>query len=278
MKKLRYLTALLCIALAALMLSGCEKTSSQIEAEKQAEIKAENVADVQAYTQKNFADNMKNETFETFQKYLEEGNIAVSPVFDNDWANRWNQFTEAHGAVKDAVVDLTQRTAEGGYTSRIILTGEDDAMMAMTIAFTDTMAPVSTSISDYSNDADETLGSKMSTAAGNTITGLLVVFCILIGLSLIISCFKFVNKIGGEVKPENKDKKKAAPAAAPAARAAAPAPTSAELDLARNQELVAVIAAAIAAATDSPVALSGDAPVDGYVVRSIRRLHNNKWH
>ena len=39
--------------------------------------------------------------------------------------------------------------------------------------------------------------------------------------------------------------------------------------LAKNQELVAVIAAAIAAAEDKPP--------EGYVVRSIRRLQNNKW-
>ena len=276
MKKLRYLTALLCIVLTALMLSGCEKTSSQIEAEKQAEIKAENIADVAAYTQKYFADAMKSQSYEDFLKFQEGGQYAVSVTFDNDWSNRWKQFTETHGAVKDAAVDLTQRTAEGGYTSRIILTGEDDELMAFTITYDEGMVPVSTAISDYSNDADETLGSKMSTAAGNTVTGLLVVFCILVGLSLIISCFKFVNKLSGEVKPEKKDAKKSAPAAAPAARAAAPA--AAENNLMKEQELVAVIAAAIAAATDSPVAVSGDAPADGYVVRSIRRLHNNKWH
>lgn len=276
MKKRRYLSALILIALAAFMLSGCAKTSSQIEAEKQAEIKAENIKDIAEYTEKYFARAMTTETYDAFVTYLESGQMAVSIPFDNDWSVRWKQFTDEHGAVKDAVVDLTQRTAEGGYNSRIILTGEDDEQMALTISYDETMQPVSTAIAAYSNDTEETMGSKMSTAAGNTITGLLVVFCILIGLSLIISCFRFVNKIGGEVKPENKDAKKSAPSA-PAAKAA-PQTKAAQPDLMKDEELVAVIAAAIAAYTDSPVAVSGDAPVDGYVVRSIRRLNNNKWH
>ena len=71
MKKLRYLTALLCIVLAAMMLSGCGKTSSQVEAEKQAEIKAANIEDVAAYTQKYFADTMKNSTYETFIQFTD---------------------------------------------------------------------------------------------------------------------------------------------------------------------------------------------------------------
>ena len=275
MKKLRYLTALLCIVLAAMMLSGCGKTSSQVEAEKQAEIKAANIEDVAEYTQKYFAETMKNSTYETFIQFTDADNTVVSKVFDNDWASRWKQFTDAHGKVTDAVVDLTQRTAEGGYTSRVILTGEDGQLMAFTVSYDERMIPVSTAIAAYSNDNEETLGSKMATAAGNTVTGLLVVFFILVGLSLIISCFKFVNKLGGEVKPEKKDSKKSAAAAkpagkaapAPAARAAAP---SVELDLEKNKELAAVIAAAIAAYEEKPV--------EGYVVRSIRRLGNNKWH
>ena len=153
MKKLRYLTALLCIVLAAMMLSGCGKTSSQVEAEKQAEIKAANIEDVAAYTQKYFADTMKNSTYETFIQFTDADNTVVSKVFDNDWASRWKQFTDAHGKVTDAVVDLTQRTAEGGYTSRVILTGEDGQLMAFTVTYDERMIPVSTAIAAVSIQA-----------------------------------------------------------------------------------------------------------------------------
>lgn len=276
MKKIRFLSALIAILIMSALLSGCAKTSSQIESEKQEEIKAANIADVQKYTEEYFAQAMKTATLEQFTAFVDGGETVVSKTFDNDWGNRWQQFIDEHGQVKDAVVDLTQRTAEGGYTSRIILTGEDGEQMALTVTYDEAMIPLSTAISPYSNDAEETLGSKMSTAAGNTITGLLVVFFILIGLSLIISCFKFVNKAAGEVAPQNKDAKKAAPAKAAAAPAkAVPAVSAPEDDLMKNQELVAVISAAVAAYAAEE---AGNVPVDGYVVRSIKRLHNNKWH
>jgi hypothetical protein len=56
---------------------------------------------------------------------------------------------------------------------------------------------------------------------------------------------------------------KAAPAAAPAVSAPAPAPVVEEVPETDDLELVAVITAAIAA--------GGQAPADGFVVRSIRR-------
>ena len=69
-----------------------------------------------------------------------------------------------------------------------------------------------------------------------------------------------------------------APAFIPSSAAdgeAVPAVSAPEDDLMKNQELVAVISAAVAAYAAEE---AGNVPVDGYVVRSIRRLHNNKWH
>ena len=59
MKKLRYLTALLCIVLAAMMLSGCGKTSSQVEAEKQAEKEARRKAKLDEKFKTRTADPLK---------------------------------------------------------------------------------------------------------------------------------------------------------------------------------------------------------------------------
>ena len=262
----KFIISLLCVAAACLALGGCEKTSSQIEAESIKAIRAENLEDVRVYTEDYFASAMKDTKYEAFKSYIENTTIVSQP-FDNDWGYRWGQFTEQYGEVKDAVVDLVDKT-EDGYSARIILTGDNDAQMALTIKYDDSMRPVSTSIAEYSDDSKETLGSKMATAGVNTITGILVVFVILVLLSLIISAFGLLGKLN-ETAPENKDSKpqaKAAPAAAPVK--AAPA-AGQEIDLAKNQELVAVIAAAIAAAEDKPP--------EGYVVRSIRRLQNNKW-
>lgn len=112
-----------------------------------------------------------------------------------------------------------------------------------------------------------TMGEILEKAGLNTLLGMGVVFAVLILISLIISCFRFIPAI--EAKFAKKDEKKAA-APAPAAKpAAAPAPSApvaaAEDDLA----LVAVITAAVAAAMSTST--------DGFVVRSIRRKDTNKW-
>ncbi|MCQ2500839.1 MAG: OadG family protein [Lachnospiraceae bacterium] len=110
------------------------------------------------------------------------------------------------------------------------------------------------------------LGEKMAQAGVNTITGILIVFIILLFLAFLISLFKYVN-------PAARKKKAApAPAAAPAPKKAAPAPVVETVDVASNdEEIIAVIAAAIAAAE-----ADGTATGDSYVVRSIKRVGNTR--
>ena len=94
----------------------------------------------------------------------------------------------------------------------------------------------------------------LADAGINTLLGMGTAFAVLILISLIISLFPAIGKIG---------KKQAAPA--PAKAEPAPAVVEEE-DLSDDEELVAVIAAAIAAYEGSTSA-SGD----GFVVRSIRK-------
>lgn len=107
------------------------------------------------------------------------------------------------------------------------------------------------------------MGEKLEQAALNTVMGMGTVFLILILISLIISCFKFINKW------EMGRKKAAEPAPAPAPAESVPAAAEEEEDLSDDMELVAVITAAIAA--------SEDTPADGLVVRSIKRANTSKW-
>ena len=97
------------------------------------------------------------------------------------------------------------------------------------------------------------LGATMTNAAMNTAMGMGTVFVMLIIISLIISCFTLINK--AQKKAENKKA-----ANAPAVSVAAPVVEAPQTD---DLELVAVIAAAIAAATGSST--------DDFVVRSIKR-------
>lgn len=99
----------------------------------------------------------------------------------------------------------------------------------------------------------------MAKAFMNTILGMGTVFIVLILISLIISCFTFIPKIQAAfVKKPQQEAAKPVPAAAPAP---AQALEEEETD---DLELVAVIAAAIAAS-------EGAASTDGFVVRSIRK-------
>lgn len=134
-----------------------------------------------------------------------------------------------------------------------------------------------------------TTGEKLEKAALNTLMGMGTVFLVLIFISLIIASLKNVNKIEARIKEKREEAEKAAapaptpvpvpaqaPALAPAQAAPAPVPVPApveeelpaeEEESVDDLELVAVITAAIAAASGTPV--------EGLVVRSIRRKSSN---
>ena len=96
--------------------------------------------------------------------------------------------------------------------------------------------------------------SRMQNALMNTVLGMGTVFIMLIAIALIIYCFKIIPVI------QKKFEKKAEPVAE--TPKAAPV-TAAPVQEADDLELVAVIAAAIAA--------SENVPVDSFRVRTIKR-------
>jgi sodium pump decarboxylase gamma subunit len=103
-------------------------------------------------------------------------------------------------------------------------------------------------------DVQYPLSVNMKRAALNTLMGLGTVFAVLVFLMFMISLFKYI--------PGNNTKKQgSAPAPAPV-----PVPVPAAEELTDDTELIAVIAAAIAAS-------EGAANTDGFVVRSIRKVN-----
>jgi sodium pump decarboxylase gamma subunit len=120
-------------------------------------------------------------------------------------------------------------------------------------------------ISSMTFNPDFTFGQKMEKAAMNTVTGIATVFVMLMLISIIIYCFKFIH-----AWEEKKNSKNAAPAAAVAPVAVEEAAQEEETEeLSDDLELVAVITAAIAA--------SEGTSADGLVVRSIKRARNSQW-
>lgn len=103
------------------------------------------------------------------------------------------------------------------------------------------------------------MGEILGNAALNTLMGMGVVFVVLILISLVISAFSLINKA------EAKMNKKEVPAK-PVVNT--PAPAVVEEDVTDDTELVAVIAAAIAAYEGTSV--------EGLVVRSIRKVNSKE--
>ena len=102
-------------------------------------------------------------------------------------------------------------------------------------------------------------GEKMTKAGMNTLISISIVFTVLIIISLLISCFKIFPYL----EAKKKEKEAALKVAEVKPQAAASVETTVEQATMDDTELVAVIAAAIAAYEGTST--------DGFVVRSIRR-------
>lgn len=107
------------------------------------------------------------------------------------------------------------------------------------------------------------MGQLMAKAAQNTLIGMATVFSVLILISFIISCFRFISK--AQDAAAKRKKVKASDNSGGADNAAAQTEMQETAgDEPDDSELVAVIAAAIAAS-------EGAASADGFVVRSVIR-------
>lgn len=111
---------------------------------------------------------------------------------------------------------------------------------------------------------EESFSDLMTRAALNTLIGMAMVFVVLIIIIAIISAMSIIPKL--QAKFAKKEEAEAAPVEA---TPVAVAPVVAEEELADDMELVAVIAAAIAAYEGTST--------DGFRVRSIRRANTSKW-
>ena len=190
---------------------------------------------------------------EEIEKYLEQDDDFTVAAFTS-----WKNAKEELGAFKE----IGEQTVETDGSDAIItssVTYENKTATVELIIDTKTGSGVNMAF-----NVDYTMGEKMKQAGLNTVMGIGIVFVMLFFLSFIIGLFKHVGKLEARVNG-----KKEAPA--PVASAPAPAPAVVEEEeLSNDEELVAVIAAAIAA-------YEGSASTDGFVVRSIKKSSGNKW-
>lgn len=195
---------------------------------------------------------------------------AIIPLTDEDIANYMNSadsFTvgamTSWTAAKEELGEKTEEDAgetEISYANKeytvTVPVAFEKADANFVYLFEEDGTPVSVSV-----DVQYPMSVTLQRAGMNTLMGIGTVFLMLVFLSFVISLFKLIP---GLVE----GKKKAAPVQntpAPVAVAAAPV---VEEDVTDDGELIAVIAAAIAA--------SEGTSTDGFVVRSIRKVKRNK--
>lgn len=167
---------------------------------------------------------------------------------------------ESFHSAKDAtgnIVDFGEMTAEIK-DDTIVVEAEmvgDKKNAVVEIIFSNDMFM---DVESVSMNPVSTMGELMTKAALNTVIGMGTVFAVLILISLIISCFGLIPKLQAKLAKKQ-------PAEAVAESPAAQSTVQEEIvDETDDLELVAVIAAAVAAC-------QGAASADGFVVRSIRK-------
>lgn len=165
----------------------------------------------------------------------------------------WSGSKGELGAFKERTGETEVKAADAGYSVTVFASFEDADANFVYLFDGSTGAPTSLTV-----DVQYSMAETLRRAVMNTIMGIATVFIVLIFLSFIIYLFRFI--------PNPEAKKKAQAAAAPApAPAAVPVPVQETTD---DTELIAVIAAAIAAAEGTTT--------DGFVVRSIRKINRRK--
>ena len=188
------------------------------------------------------------------ENYLNSGDDFTTSAMQS-----WQSSKDELGSKKDKNGETSVTLKDDQYTVTVPVKFEK-ADANFVYVFDSTGTPVSMSV-----DVQYGMGKTLQRAGLNTLMGIGTVFVMLILLSLLISLFRFIPNPEAKKAAEAKAAKEVKEAEA---AAAAPAVQAAEENLADDGELVAVIAAAIAAAEGTTT--------DGFVVRSIRKVKRNR--
>lgn len=298
-QNIKRLLLLLSMITCFFVLSGCAKTEDAGSEEVTAEMKETLINGSRQYLA-TFAAYSDEELEEQVKQAEKAENTVISTALTS-----WKSVKEDLGSLQvdemgAPLIQTDEKTGEPAVT--VQAEGEDTYQVEMTAVYEQrTMEFVLTAeaeddgyggsvltVTEMTFTPDYSIGEKLGKASLNMLMGMGTVFVVLLFISFIISRLKMVNSWG--TKKEDKTVKEAAPAAVkPAAPApvkpaepvpapvkpAEPEPAPAEPEeaceenLVDDLELVAVITAAISAAQK--------VPVEGLVVRSIRRKSGSNW-
>lgn len=250
--------------------TGYEAVVSAEEVEDDAEAAEDNedtVPEEDELTEEQIAEYSAGVTDEQIISYSEQNlNVLVTmdltnydPETSADAAmvNDWYAIKDQVGAYvsqDSATVERDGRKLKG-----IIDATCENAKVRFTVTFDvlNGLESIQAVNLDAQEEETQSFGALMATAGVNTLLGMGTVFVMLFLMSGLIGLMKYIPQL---FEPKRKPVETVpVPVPAPVA-----APAAVEEDLSNDEELVAVISAAIAA-------YEGENNVDGFVVRSIRR-------
>ena len=232
MKKKIFLIAAICLCM--LGLAACSKTDPTT-----ADYNGHSYDELQSTCQ-GTVQTLVSMSDEDRAYLLSSGSDQITKLVNN-----WDDLTEQYGAFVefgDFKITKSGKTLTAEQTLQLT-----DRKAILTYVYT----YHNMEVEDITVDAVYSLGETMKKAGQNTVMGILIVFSVLILISLIISCFKVFSNVEKKEAPAKEEK---SPVVTQIAQ---------REEQADDTELIAVIAAAIAAAEGTSA--------DGFVVRSIRR-------
>ncbi len=250
MRKIKRIIAALCMAAALLALPACSSAqedqtpSLDLNTSSQLSMISEALVTQIVSIPEDQIDSMIESQEQSSNYVLSEALTSWKNMLPDTGAFVKIESSTAERVDKEYVCDLVAQFEERLVDCQVYFDAEENTLTSISFA------------------PRYTTGERMERAGLNTLIGMGTVFIVLIFISLLIYCFKFINV--WEAKMNKKEKEAPAePAPVPAAE------PQLEEDLTDDLELVAVITAAIAA--------SEGVPADGLVVRSIKRAPASRW-
>lgn len=237
------LSLILCLCFMVLGMSACGEDPTTVDyyGLSYAELQAGAAQDVATLT------SLDDEMLESIMTYGDDVSINLVMTWDEATAD-----LDEYQGLGEFTAAKTQDTVT---VEQIINFPDRDVVLSYVYTYDYELEELE--LTDASVDKVYTLGEKMTKAALNTLMGMGTVFVVLILISLIIYCFKFIaiiqDKLAGNKKNETKTEDTVVDQIG----------QREEQQLTDDLELIAVISAAIAA--------SEGTSADGFVVRSIRR-------
>ena len=259
--KIKKVLLIVCSMLCILMVAACgsdEKTVYPGDDISDSEINlmAEDyLTYLQSFTQSGNYEEMKDGDFiavSDMSAIGEVNDLSILKVAADSYADSLNEL----GAFK-GISDRKITRDEESLTVEVVADYEKH-QLKMQLVFDEDMV-----LNSITADLVLTVKEILMKALVNTLLGMGTVFCVLIFISMLISCFKFISKA------QNKSKDSKLEAKADNKTQTSPV-LETEADEIDDYELIAVISAAIAVAEGTSV--------DGFRVRSIKRAKNSTWN